>query len=83
MSVRIDYDERAISRAAAFLDDPPGIRAVLDAIDRLADDPRPAGSFPYGSPDLRRLRVGRYRVLYEITQDAVAIRHIARVIARS
>jgi mRNA interferase RelE/StbE len=83
VSVRIDYDERAISQAAAFLDDPPGIRAVLDAIDRLADDPRPAGSFPYGSPDLRRLRAGRYRVLYEITQDAVAIRHIARVIARS
>ena len=45
-------------QAAAFLDDPHGIRAVLDAIDRLADDPRPAGSFPYGSPDLRRLRVG-------------------------
>ena len=83
MSVRIDYDERAISQAAAFLDDLHGMRAVLDAIDRLADDPRPAGSFPYGSPDLRRLRVGRYRVLYEITQDAVAIRHIARVIARS
>ncbi|MGH3224291.1 MAG: type II toxin-antitoxin system RelE family toxin [Streptosporangiaceae bacterium] len=83
MSLRIDYDERAISQAAAFLDDPHGIRAILDAIDRLADDPRPAGSFPYGSPDLRRLRVGRYRVLYEITQDAVAIRHIARVIARS
>ena len=83
MSLRIDYDERAIDQAAAFLDDPHGIRAVLDAIDRLADDPRPAESFPYGSPDLRRLRVGRYRVLYEITQDAVAIRHIARVIARS
>ena len=63
MSLRVDYDERAISQAAAFLDDPHGIRAVLDAIDQLADDPRPAGSFPYGSPDLRRLRVGRYRVL--------------------
>jgi len=83
VSVRIDYDGRAISQAAAFLDDLHGMRAVLDAIDRLADDPRPAGSFPYGSPGLRRLRVGRYRVLYEITQDAVAIRHIARVIARS
>jgi mRNA interferase RelE/StbE len=56
VSLRIDYDERAISQAAEFLDDPHGIRAVLDAIDRLADDPRPAGSFPYGSPDLRRLR---------------------------
>jgi mRNA interferase RelE/StbE len=68
----------AIDQAAAFLDDPPGIRAVLNAIDRLADDPRPAGSFPYGSPDLRRLRVGLYRILYEITDETVAIRHIAR-----
>ncbi len=78
MSLRVDYDERAIDQAAAFLDDPQGMRTVLDAIDRLADDPRPAGSFPYGSPDLRRLRVGRYRVLYEITEDAIAVRHIAR-----
>ena len=78
MSLRTEYDERAIGQAAAFLDDPQGIREVLDAIDRLADEPRPAGSFPYGSPDLRRLRIGRYRVLYEITEEAVAIRHIAR-----
>jgi mRNA interferase RelE/StbE len=78
VSLRVDYDERAISQATAFLDDLQGIRAVLDAIDRLADDPRPAGSFPYGSPDLRRLRVGQYRVLYEITEMAVAVRHIAR-----
>ena len=83
MSLRIEYDERAISQAAAFLDDPGGIREVLDAIDRLADDPRPPGSFPYGSPDLRRLRVGRYRVLYEITEEAVTIRHIARGTAGS
>lgn len=78
MTLRVDYDERAINQAAGFLDDPQGMHAVLDAIDRLADDPRPAGSFPYGSPDLRRLRVGRYRILYEITHDSVAIRHIAR-----
>jgi mRNA interferase RelE/StbE len=83
VSLGIEYDERAISQAAAFLDDPGGIREVLDAIDRLADDPRPPGSFPYGSPDLRRLRVGRYRVLYEITGNAVTIRHIARGTAGS
>ena len=83
MSLGIEYDERAISQAAAFLDDPGGIREVLDAIDRLADDPRPPGSFPYGSPDLRRLRIGRYRVLYEITEEAVTIRHIARGTAGS
>jgi mRNA interferase RelE/StbE len=78
VSLRVDYDERAIDQAAAFPDDPPGIRAILDAIDRLANDRRPAGSFPYGSPDLRRLRVGRYRILYEITDDTIAIRHTAR-----
>ena len=48
MSLRVDYDERAIDAAAAFLDDPRGIRTVL-AIDRLADNPCPAGSFPNGS----------------------------------
>jgi hypothetical protein len=37
-----------------------------------------AGSFPYGSPGLRRLRAGRYRVLDEISGDVVSIGHIAR-----
>ena len=83
MSLRVDYDERAISQAAGFLDDPQGVQELLDAIDRLADDPRRPGAFPYGSPDVRRLRVGRYRVLYEISEDAVAIRHIARGVAGS
>jgi mRNA interferase RelE/StbE len=83
VSLRVDYDERAISQAAGFLDDPQGVQELLDAIDRLADDPRPPGAFPYGSPDVRRLRVGRYRVLYEISEDAVAIRHIARGVAGS
>jgi mRNA interferase RelE/StbE len=76
--LRVDYDERVISQAAAFLGDPPGIRAVLDANGKLADDSRPDGSFPYGSPDLRRQRTGRYFVLYEISEDAIANRHIAR-----
>ncbi len=33
---------------------------------------------PYGSPDLRRLRAGRCRVMYEIKGDVVSIWHIAR-----
>ena len=79
MSLRVDYDERAISQSAAFLDDPQGMRAMLDAI--VDDWPTilgPPGRFQNGSPGLRRLRVGRYRVLYEITEDAIAVRHIAR-----
>ncbi|MFB7599874.1 type II toxin-antitoxin system RelE/ParE family toxin [Streptomyces sp. NPDC056160] len=46
---------------------------LLDTIDKLADDPRPAGSTPYGSPDLRRLRVDDYRVLYVIESDVIQI----------
>jgi mRNA interferase RelE/StbE len=79
VSLRVIYEEKAIDQAAGFLaDDPAGLGAVLDAVDRLTDDPRPAESFPYGSPDLRRLRVGRYRVMYEIKGDVVSIGHIAR-----
>jgi hypothetical protein len=51
-----------IDQAAGFLrDDLDGVREMLDEVARLVDDPRPAGSFPYGSPDRRRLRIGRYR----------------------
>lgn len=79
MSPRIVFDERAIDQAAGFLaDDPGALHEVLAAIDHLADEPRPAESFPYGSPDLRRLRVGRYRVMYEINGDELVIGHIAR-----
>lgn len=79
MSLRIVFDEKAIDQAAGFLaDDPAALQAVLAAIDQLADDPRPAESFPYGSPDLRRLRVGLYRVMYEINGNELVIGHIAR-----
>ena len=49
MNLRVIYEEKAIDQAAGFLaDDPAGLGALLDAVDRLADDPRPAESFPYG-----------------------------------
>jgi mRNA interferase RelE/StbE len=48
-------DEAAINAAARFpKDDPEGPRQVTDAVDLLADQPRPEGTVPYGSPDLRR-----------------------------
>ena len=79
MTFRITFEERAINRAAGFLaDEPDGLREVLDAVDRLADDPRPPQSFAFGSPDLRRLRVRHYRVLYRIEVDAIFVGHIAR-----
>lgn len=47
MSLRIVFDEKAIDQAAGFLaDDPAVLQTVLAAIDQLADNPRPAESFP-------------------------------------
>jgi hypothetical protein len=36
VSLRVDYDERAIDQAAAFLDDPPGIRSSRPSRGRSA-----------------------------------------------
>ncbi|MFD8789738.1 type II toxin-antitoxin system RelE family toxin [Streptomyces vinaceus] len=74
MTFAIVWDEPAIDAAAHFLkDDPDGLRQLMDAVDLLADQPRPEGSIPYGLQDLRRMHVGRYRVMYEITEATVTI----------
>ena len=79
MSFEVIFEEKAISSAAEFLaDDRDGVRQILDAIDALVDEPRPSDSFPFGSPDVRRLRVGRYRVVYAIQSSTIAVVHIGR-----
>lgn len=82
MSYRSTRDKPAIDAATRFLkDDADGLRQVMDAVDLPADDPRPTGSAA-GSPDLRRIHIGRYRVLYEITEQTVTIVviHLGRIL---
>ena len=82
MTHLITWDEQAIDQAARFLkDDPDGLRQLMDAVDLLADNPAPEGSATYGAPTLRRMHVGRYRVLYEIAEAEVTIIviHVGRV----
>ncbi|MEW2418000.1 type II toxin-antitoxin system RelE/ParE family toxin [Streptomyces sp. NPDC046866] len=82
MTYAIVWDEAAIDAAARFLGhDPEGLRQLMDAVDLLADQPRPEGSTPYASPDLRRTHVGRYRVMYEITEatGTIAVLHVGRL----
>ena len=82
MSYEVNWEIQALDQAAGFLrDDPSGVAALWDSVSRLADEPRPLESFPYGSPDLRRLRAGRYRVFYTIDEErrAVQIDHVARL----
>ncbi|MFE0672942.1 type II toxin-antitoxin system RelE/ParE family toxin [Streptomyces sp. NPDC058867] len=74
MTYQIIWEPRATNAAVRFLkDDPAGLAAVYQAVDGLAVQPRPADSAPYGSPDLRRLHIGDYRVLYVIEDDVVRI----------
>jgi hypothetical protein len=55
----------------------------MDAIDVLADDPYPPGSFPWG--EMMRLRVGRYRVMYVVEGDLITVERVDRAapVARS
>ena len=70
MSYQVNWENQALDQAAGFLrDDPVGVGALWDTVSQLADEPRPLESFPYGSPDLRRLRAGRYRVCYTVDED--------------
>jgi mRNA interferase RelE/StbE len=82
VSYQVNWEVQALDRTAGFLsDDLPGVRGLWESVSRLADEPRPPESFPYGSPDLRRLRAGRYRVFYTIDEDGklVRINHVARL----
>lgn len=82
MSYEVNWEIRALDQTAGFLrDDPAGVTALWESVSRLAIDPRPPESFAYGSPDLRRLRAGRYRVFYTIDekQRVVQIDHVARL----
>jgi mRNA interferase RelE/StbE len=82
MSYAVTWSERATSAGSRYLaDDPEGLAQVLDATDLLADDPRPIGTFPYGSDDLLRLRIGRYRVLHEIdvVAQSITVLHVGRL----
>ena len=77
----IDWDEEAITAVSRFLDDPAGLAVALDAIGRLAEDPDPAEAVRWGHTPWRRLRAGRYRILYAVEGDLITIRRVDRVAA--
>ena len=70
----MSYRVEILRRAAKSLGKLPAqdFGRVRDAIRELADDPRPTGCKKLVGRDGWRLRVGRYRVIYEVA-DAVRI----------
>lgn len=76
---RIDVRPRAKEAIDAL---PPILRRrVLLAIEQLAGEPRPSGVRKLEGRDEYRIRVGDYRVMYEI-EDAVLIVVVLRVAHR-
>ena len=65
-SVRVDL--RGIPR--------PAVRRILAAIDQLAEHPRPPSSNKLTGLDLHRIRVGVYRIVYEIHDYEITIAEV-------
>jgi mRNA interferase RelE/StbE len=49
------------------------LKRVLKAIGNLADNPHPIGAIKLSSQDFYRIRIGKYRILYEIMDDVLKI----------
>jgi len=66
-------DEAFVAAQTFMVDDPAGLAAVFDTVDDLAREPRPPMAWQWGNTDLLRLRIGRYRLLYEIDDHLIRI----------
>jgi mRNA interferase RelE/StbE len=62
-------------------EDPQGARRISGAVARLAADPYPGDSTALGGTSFRRLRLDRYRVLYEVAPGTVSVMHVGSVLS--
>lgn len=77
----VQYDPKALKEMARL--DKPVARRIIKAVDALHDEPRPRGARPLvGYPDLWRVRIGDYRVIYAI-KDAELVVLALRVAHRT
>lgn len=68
----LQYDPRALKELSQV--DKPMARRIVAAVDRLRAEPRPGGARPLvGHPDLWRIRVGDYRVVYTIRDTDLVV----------
>ena len=52
---------------------PVDVRRILERIETLRDDPRPAGSEKLSSRERYRVRQGNYHILYTVTDSEVLV----------
>ena len=49
------------------------VQRILNRIDSLAEDPRPAGAEKLSGDEKYRIRQGNYRILYTIEDDIITV----------
>jgi mRNA interferase RelE/StbE len=68
----VQYDPKALKELTKL--DKPAARRIVNAIDALSGGPRPRGARPLvGYPDLWRIRVGDYRVVYTVKDEELVV----------
>ena len=74
------YELRFKTSVAKDLRDVPktDLRRILERIEALRDDPRPAGSEKLSAQERYRIRQGNYRILYEVL-DAEVIVEVVKI----
>ncbi|WP_402464902.1 type II toxin-antitoxin system RelE family toxin [Isoptericola aurantiacus] len=76
---RVEIQRRALKEIAKL--DAKMRQRIGEAIDELATDPRPQGGKKLVGREAWRIRVGSYRVLYDIEDDVLVVR-VVRVAHR-
>jgi mRNA interferase RelE/StbE len=71
MTYRVEVSRRA-AKAVTGLEKPIR-RKILTAIDALSSNPRPAGCRKLAGQETWRIRVGDYRILYEIHDQVLLV----------
>ncbi|MFD2078114.1 mRNA interferase RelE/StbE [Actinopolymorpha cephalotaxi] len=72
MTYTLDWRENALNSLAGYLDDDrAGVREVFTVLDELTANPYPPYATKIGSA--LRLRIGRYRIVYEIEDHTVTV----------
>lgn len=65
---------RPAERFLSDLRDASLYRRLRRAIDQLSENPRPAGGVKLaGGPDLFRVRVGDYRIIYQVKDETLTV----------
>ena len=74
-SVKKEYTVLLSKKSEKFLRNlpQPYYSAILKAVNALADEPRPFGSTKFTGEDSYRIRVGDYRIIYNIFDDIVTV----------